>query len=241
MSRGRIIALLVLLATVLFALAPLVRGRVEIPTAQHHLLHAVMLAGAALSGVLFAGSSARERRSGAGWLVVAMVTPVLAMLLMWPSEYAYLETHPYGHAVEHGGLIFFGFVTGYGGQRYANGIGWAAGISLVTMAFLAIWGYGVAPATATANLVASPVVSNALTAANVAHGKLIFAQNCAVCHGATGAGGEGPPLKNERTRKSLAQTQQWIENPAPPMPKLYPSVLSSQDVLDVAAYVQSLH
>jgi mono/diheme cytochrome c family protein len=241
MSRGRIIAFLVLLATVLFALAPLVRGRVEIPTAQHHLLHAVMLAGAALSGILFADvtKSAREQRSSAAWLVVAMVTPVLAMLLMWPSEYAYLETHPYGHAVEHGGLILFGFVTGYGGQRYANGIGWAAGISIVAMAFLAVWGYGVAPATA--NLAASRVASNALTAANVVHGKVIFAQNCAVCHGVAGAGGEGPPLKNERTRKSLAQTQQWIENPAPPMPKLYPSVLSSQNVADVAAYLQSLH
>jgi hypothetical protein len=31
-----------------------------------------------------------------------------------------------------------------------------------------------------------------------------------------------------------------IEDPDPPMPKLYPSVLSRQDVNDVAAYVKSL-
>lgn len=32
----------------------------------------------------------------------------------------------------------------------------------------------------------------------------------------------------------------WVENPQPPMPKLYPSALSDQDVADVAAYVGSL-
>ncbi len=138
---------LALVATILFALAPLYRSGIEISTAQHHLLHAAMLAGAALSGILFAGSAARERPGGALWLVIAMVAPVLAMLLMWPSEYAYFETHPYGHVAEHLGLVLFGFTTGYAGQRYANGVGWATGISVVAMAVLAIWGYGVAPPT----------------------------------------------------------------------------------------------
>jgi hypothetical protein len=32
----------------------------------------------------------------------------------------------------------------------------------------------------------------------------------------------------------------WIEQPDPPMPKLYPAPLSERDVDDVAAYVQSL-
>ncbi|MHB8432653.1 MAG: hypothetical protein ACYC8W_05405 [Candidatus Tyrphobacter sp.] len=137
---------LALIATALFALAPLYRRGVEISTPQHHLLHAVMLAGAALSGILFAGSTARERPGGGHWLVIAMVAPVLAMLLMWPSAYAYFETHAYGHVAEHAGLVLLGFITGYAGQRYANGIGWAAGISVVAMAVLAIWGYGVAPA-----------------------------------------------------------------------------------------------
>jgi mono/diheme cytochrome c family protein len=39
---------------------------------------------------------------------------------------------------------------------------------------------------------------------------------------------------------SLEATLAQIKNPAPPMPKLYPSTLSEQDVNDVAAYVQTL-
>ncbi len=50
----------------------------------------------------------------------------------------------------------------------------------------------------------------------------------------------GPSLKNEGTRKDLQQAIEWIKNPQPPMPKLYPSTLSAQDVRDVASYVESL-
>jgi hypothetical protein len=38
----------------------------------------------------------------------------------------------------------------------------------------------------------------------------------------------------------LEQTVDWIKNPAPPMPKLYPATLSEKDTRDVAAYVQKL-
>ena len=74
-----------------------------------------------------------------------------------------------------------------------------------------------------------------------ARGKAIFVANCAVCHGATGTeGGVGPSLHEERRRMDMADTTSWIEDPEPPMPALYPSVLSKQDVQDVAAYVGSL-
>src|SRR5579884_1431664 len=72
-------------------------------------------------------------------------------------------------------------------------------------------------------------------------GKQIFANNCSSCHGANGQGGGiGPSLVNEKSRKNFAQTVTWIENPQPPMPKLYPSPLSLRDVQNVAAYVQTL-
>ncbi|MEO6835257.1 MAG: cytochrome c [Candidatus Tumulicola sp.] len=243
MKERSLIAAIVLFATVLFGLAPLVRPGVEIPTAQHHLLHAVMLGGAALAGILFAGGAARERPSGAGWLVVAMIAPVFAMLLMWPSEYAYFETHRFGHVLEHFGLVFFGVLTGYAGQRYANGIGWAAGISVVAMGLLSVWGYGVGPpGTPVAAAPASAPVSatSATGAPNAVRGSTVFAKNCAVCHGSAGAGGEGPSLRNERARKPLAAAEAWIRDPAPPMPKLFPGALSAQDVADVAAYVETL-
>ncbi len=76
---------------------------------------------------------------------------------------------------------------------------------------------------------------------DVAHGATVFRENCAACHGANGTeGGVGPSLRGERTRKNLARAVAWIENPEPPMPKLYPGTLGRKDVDDVAAYVETL-
>ena len=73
-------------------------------------------------------------------------------------------------------------------------------------------------------------------------GAKIFVANCSVCHGATGREGGtiGPSLRAERQRMTFAATVSWIEDPQPPMPKLYPQPLSKAQVRDVAAYVQSL-
>ena len=93
------------------------------------------------------------------------------------------------------------------------------------------------PATGTS----SSSTTTTTTAGDAAHGKTIFAANCAQCHGATGTeGGVGPSLKGEKTKKNFDQTVAWIKNPQPPMPKLYPSPLAEKDVQDVAAYVQTL-
>src|ERR1700682_5623260 len=74
------------------------------------------------------------------------------------------------------------------------------------------------------------------------HGKQIFTEYCASCHGATGTeGGAGPSLKNEKSKKNDAATVAWIKDPKTTlMPKLYPSPLAEKDVEDVAAYVQTL-
>jgi mono/diheme cytochrome c family protein len=68
----------------------------------------------------------------------------------------------------------------------------------------------------------------------------LFAQYCAACHGVNGGGGQGPSLVHERERKNLAQIQQWIIDPTPPMPRLFPSTLTRADVRDVAAFVAQL-
>jgi len=76
---------------------------------------------------------------------------------------------------------------------------------------------------------------------DAAHGKQVFTQYCASCHGATGReGGVGPNLTYEKSRKNDSQTIEWIKHPQLPMPALYPTTLKDKDVADVAAYVQSL-
>lgn len=85
----------------------------------------------------------------------------------------------------------------------------------------------------------APAASAAL--GNTSRGADVFRADCAVCHTANGAAaGVGPSLAGEKQRKNYEQTVAWIEDPDPPMPKLYPASLSLKDVQDVAAYVQSL-
>jgi mono/diheme cytochrome c family protein len=72
-------------------------------------------------------------------------------------------------------------------------------------------------------------------------GGRIFAANCAACHGNNGEGGSvGPSLHRESQRMAYGALVSWIEDPQPPMPHLYPHVLSVAQVRDVAAYVESL-
>jgi cytochrome c len=99
---------------------------------------------------------------------------------------------------------------------------------------------------ASASLASSaPLASPASQAAppgagDPAHGRHVYGANCAACHGAKGQGGFGPSLIAEKNRKNTAAAIAWIENPKPPMPKLYPSTISEKDVEDVAAYIESL-
>jgi len=71
-------------------------------------------------------------------------------------------------------------------------------------------------------------------------GRTVFAGNCAVCHGARGQGGEGPPLQTLGTRYTQAQMVAYLIDPRPPMPRLYPDTLNAQDVADVAAFARTL-
>ena len=240
--KTRTFAYAALAVTVLFALAPAYRGQVELPVREHHLLHAIVLVLAALTGLMFARRAAPAKGSRTFWLIVTIVAPMLAMFLMWPSEYSPLDRLPAAHTGEHLGLALLGFLTAYAGQQYAMGVGVAMSLSLWAMAFLAAWGFGVSPPLRVQTASAAPpaAAANANAAPDPHHGQAIFAQNCSSCHGAQGQGGMGPRLIGETSRKNMQQAQAWIENPQPPMPKLYPGTLNAQDVRDVAAYVETL-
>jgi len=131
-------------ATVAAALSPLVLGREETPIATHHVYHAFMLAGGAIAGLLLAPSAGAARESPA-WMLAVVGAPLLAMLLMWPSEYGALDARPLFHAAAHVGLAILGFLVAYGGQRYSPGIGKVMGALTVLIAFVAAFGYGIAP------------------------------------------------------------------------------------------------
>jgi hypothetical protein len=147
---SKIAAVIIALVTVIYALAPLYREGEEPPTSVHHLLHAAVILGGVIVGLLlYDPARARPEREHPVWLVLAIGAPIAAMFLMWPSEYAFLDKHPGGHAIEHLGLVVLGFLTAYAGQRYARGIGWAMSLGLLFMALVAALGFGVSPPPAT--------------------------------------------------------------------------------------------
>lgn len=113
-------------------------------------------------------------------------------------------------------------------------------VALIGAAILTVtWAAGCAHNEAGTSAPASATTAQPL--GNRSRGAEVFRANCAACHTANGAaGGVGPSLQHEKQRKNYDQTVAWIEQPDPPMPKLYPSPLSEKDVEDVAAYVQSL-
>jgi len=77
--------------------------------------------------------------------------------------------------------------------------------------------------------------------ANVARGKIVYRMQCAACHGEGGTAGQiGPSLQNENRRHGYRWVYATVADPAPPMPKLYPSRMTQADVRDVSAYVETL-
>lgn len=68
-------------------------------------------------------------------------------------------------------------------------------------------------------------------------GEAIFADNCAVCHGADGTGGSGPDVTGESDE---AEIREIVTDGSGEM-TAFGDLLSEQEIADVAAYVaQSL-
>ncbi len=74
----------------------------------------------------------------------------------------------------------------------------------------------------------------ALGPADPVRGHDIFGRMCSSCHGVKGADVDGHDLRQSR---DLAGIVAAIKAPKRPMPKMYPDVLSEQQVADLAAYI----
>jgi alcohol dehydrogenase (cytochrome c) len=72
---------------------------------------------------------------------------------------------------------------------------------------------------------------------NAAAGKAVFGNNCSICHGFTGEGGNGgPDLTTAPLAKSLNGTIKQVTNGGGGMPA-FQETLSTKEIEDVAAYV----
>ena len=113
-----------------------------------------------------------------------------------------------------------------------------------TLIVYALTGSGApaAVATTTPSVAIADLDPKSLTAnnADITRGRELFAKNCTACHGAQGEGGSGPKLQGIKARRDFTATVTWIVQPSDKMPKLYPSSLDAQAVVDVAAFVQGL-
>lgn len=146
-SRSRIAAYLFLVLALGSLVVPVLPGAEALPVWKHHLVHGLVLALSAASGLLFAhargdGGASAGPGSG-GWVMLTTIAPVASMFLMWPTTYDWLEAHPAAHASEHFCFIILGFVAAYGGERYVRGVGWVSAIATVATAIVAAAGFGV--------------------------------------------------------------------------------------------------
>jgi hypothetical protein len=67
----------------------------------------------------------------------------------------------------------------------------------------------------------------------------LYVQNCQVCHGAAGAGSSAPPLGRQSQLADPALLKQSLASVPPPMPRLYPGVLTDEEVEMIAAYLKT--
>lgn len=182
----------------------------------HHIQHLLYLAGGSLWGIAAAqfleNRRPRERRQGK-WLIPALLAPMAAMFIMWPSTYAYVEARPLLHMSEHAVFIILGIVTTYGGWQWATVTSWLLGGSLAAMSLFAAFFFGVGPGP-------NPAVEAILSAESPRSaigggpGQEIFESTCASCHNTTGAGlpGAFPPLAGHFTDLLEADGQDYVVN-----------------------------
>lgn len=131
------------LAALVLSFMPLITHEVEIAVHDHHIDHGVLMGLAVLSVLLLYRRAAGP--ASPMWLWLAVLLPVGIMFLMAPSVYSDVDPQPLPHSLYHLLFVVLAAVTAYAGQRYVRGVGWMSAIVLEFMAFVAAWGYGVAP------------------------------------------------------------------------------------------------
>ena len=170
----------------------------------HHLLHAGMAVGAGMLAMALAAGLPPQNRERSGWVLPAVLAPAVGLLLMWPTEYAYLMGHPWLHVLDHIGIAVCSALAVFSAQAYVRGLGWPMLVLLIGMDAAAAGGFGVSPGNrealcssptlaATENTFASP---GQAASPEVLGKKLSQSLGCTACHRIDGTKGVGPTWKN---------------------------------------------
>ena len=134
-------------AALILSFMPLITHEVEIAVHDHHIDHAVLM-GLGIIAVLLLYRPKEPASTAVPspvWLWITVLVPVAIMFLMAPNLYNDIDPAPLPHSLYHLLFVVLAAVTAYAGQRFVRGVGWMSAIVLEFMAFVAAWGYGVAP------------------------------------------------------------------------------------------------
>ncbi len=175
--------------------------------AVHHLLHAGMAAGAGLLALAVALPGTDHERSL--WIWPAVIAPAIGLLLMWPSEYAWLMSHPWLHMLDHLGIALTTLLAVYAAQAYVRGLGWLMLVLVVAMDAACAGGFGVSPGPSfllhsTRQSTGTAMASNAsfrrgtgeITTMHALGAKLYNTMGCSGCHSVDGSKSPGPGWKD---------------------------------------------
>lgn len=112
---------------------------------SHHLIHAGLILGGAVSALALAAANRSQAPPAEKpqWLLPAIFAPLGGMVLMVPTFYPYMNAHPVIHVLSHFGHIIAGFIAAWCGERYRARIGWTTALFLEAMAVGAAFGFGV--------------------------------------------------------------------------------------------------
>lgn len=180
-------------------------GMTSIPV--HHLLHAGMTLGAGMLALALAARLPPRHSERSVWIISVILAPILGLILMWPSEYAYLMEHHGLHMLDHAGIIAFSWLAVYAAQAYVRGLGWPMLVLMVSMNAAAAGGFGVAPAPSTLlslplstvtaeNMGGTSTMTNRPTSLHVLGEQVAQNMGCGACHQVDGTKGIGPTWKN---------------------------------------------
>jgi alcohol dehydrogenase (cytochrome c) len=73
----------------------------------------------------------------------------------------------------------------------------------------------------------------------VTPGLVLYFLNCLQCHGMTGAGSSAPPIQRQSQLADPELLKQFLTTVRPPMPRLFPGVLTDKEVDLIAGYLQT--